>query len=166
MLLLPFSTETVVTLLSHHDVKEALQRITGPRPGLFKEPNAPTMGAVDQNGFTLRLQGLGRGPVVVAEGNFKGAPGGKESTVRINYRLSWISFGVWIWLMVPILVMNYMVLPDAIVRRNIVAIALPLLFLAFVYFGLAMLPFKWQRSRLRAEIRKAVSESEVPIARG
>jgi len=49
--------------------------------------------------------------------------------VKISYRLSWISFGVWIWLMAPILVMNYMVLPEAIARLNVVGITLPLFFL-------------------------------------
>lgn len=165
MLVLPFSSETMVTTLSTNDLKARLQRIAGPKSGLFKEPSAPTMGTIDQDGFTLRLQGLGRGPVVVAEGSFKPGCGIEGTTVRIGYRLSWVSFGVWIWLMVPILGMNYMVLPDALARRNIVAIALPLFFLAFVYFGLAMLPFRWQRNRLSAEIRKAVSELEAKTVR-
>jgi len=86
--------------------------------------------------------------------------------VKISYRLSWISFGVWIWLMAPILVMNYMVLPEAIARLNVVGITLPLFLLFFVYFGLAMLPFRWQRSRFSTEIWKAVSEPVAKTVRG
>jgi len=59
--------------------------------------------------------------------------------------------------MVPVLLMNYLVLPGAVAKGQAGLIALQLLFLAFAYFGLAMLPFRWQRRRLAEAITVAIN---------
>lgn len=75
--------------------------------------------------------------------------------IRLHYRLSWIRFLVWLWVMVPICAMNWMMLPDAISKARTSMVVLPLFFLVFGY-GFAMLPFSFQRKRLAEAIGAAV----------
>ncbi len=76
--------------------------------------------------------------------------------IRIQYRLSWLSFGVWLWVMVPICVMNYMIIPDAVSKGKWMLVGFPLFFFLIGYFVLAMLPFRSQRQRLAEGIKAAV----------
>lgn len=156
MTLLPFKTEYVLTPRTPAEVRDLLAERTGPYLPLFKTTKAIFSGPVDRNGFTLKLQGIGRGPVAVAEGTITEVPQGGGSMVRIHYRLSWLSFALWVWVMVPICAMNYMVLPDAIAQGRAGMIALPLFFFLLGYFAVGMLPFRYQQRRLATSIKAVV----------
>jgi len=155
VVLLPFKTEYLLSPKTPTEVCAGLSKVTGPARGIFESANAEFSGPLDRNGFVFRLQELGRGPVVVCEGTLTEIPGGAGTMIRMAFRLSWVSLAVSLWVLVPTIAMNLMIVPGAALTGQWLWVCFPMLFLSVAY-GITMIPFNLQRSRISKGLRDVV----------